>query len=168
MTRIGVKSRSIRNLYVLVVHAPGSRGRVLTRSVARRPWLPLEPGARLRDGRRKLRVTEIETRVVRNGDVIEHVTEVYTRGRRIPLPPNVVRMPAPDLSVVAQFIRFHVLVRVYHGDPDAWLAQLPPHADEGDVRFIRWMRARLRDDPKLLEDISAMVDTTRFWSAASG
>jgi hypothetical protein len=76
-------------------------------------------------------------------------------------------MPAADGSVVAEFLRFHVLVRVYDGDPDAWLAELRERGDEGaDVRFVRWIRARLRKDPTLLGEIRRMVDATPFWRAA--
>jgi hypothetical protein len=80
---------------------------------------------------------------------------------------NVVRMPPADDSVVAEFLRFHVLVRVYDGDPDAWLAQLRERGDDGgDVRFVRWIRSRLRQNPALLAEIRRMVDATPFWRAA--
>lgn len=163
MTLIGVKSRQIRNLYVLVVFAPGSFSKLLTRRISRRPWMPLEVGDVLRDRRRVLRVSAIQTRVERHGDVIEHVTEVSTRGRGARCPENVVRMPSAKTSVVALFIRFHVLVKVYGGDPEAWLADADARLDEGDVRFLRLMRTRLRHDPSLLAGIREMVDTTPFW-----
>ena len=61
-------------------------------------------------------------------------------------------MPTGDGSVVAEFLRYHVLVRVFDGDPDAWLAQLRERGgDDGDVRFVRWIRSRLRQDPSLLD-----------------
>lgn len=154
MTLIRVKLRQISNLYVLIVSA--------TRRVSRRPWAPIEVGDVLRDGRRRGRVIDVRTRVERRGDVIEHITEVITRGPRIAQPENVVRMPSGDTSLVAQFIRFHVLVRVYGGDPDAWLAA---HPDEANVRFLRWMRTRLRSDPSMLSEIREMVGTTMFWDA---
>ncbi len=126
--------------------------------------------------RRMVRVTEVATRVERRGDTIEHVTEVYTRavmkkrGRRSaePAAANVVRMPAGDGgSKVEEFIRYHVLVRVFHGDPDAWLEQLRVHGDAGgDLRFVRWIRSRLRQDPALMMSIRAMVAATPFWLAA--
>jgi hypothetical protein len=60
-----------------------------------------------------------------------------------------------------------VLVRVYDGDPDAWLAQLRERGDDrGDERFVRWIRSRLRRDPSLLSSIRQMVDATPFWRAA--
>ncbi len=76
-------------------------------------------------------------------------------------------LPAGDHSVVAQFIRYHVLIRVYDGDADAWLARLREQGgDEGDVRFVRWIRSRVRKDPALMLTIRRMVDATPFWRAA--
>jgi len=75
-------------------------------------------------------------------------------------------MPRGDHSTVAQFIRYHVLIRVYDGDPDAWLTQLQARGgDEGDIRFARWVRSRMRKDPTLLVTIRRMVDATAFWQA---
>lgn len=174
MTPIGVKLRRIRNLYVLVVFAPGSATAVLARRAARRPWTPIACGDELREARRILRVTSVETRVERHGDDFEHVTEVHTRvvvkkraRRCVETAANVVSMPAGDGSVVAEFIRYHRLVRVFGGDPDAWLAHLRATGDDGgDLRFVRWVRSRLRQDPALILSIRAMVDATPFWRAA--
>ena len=174
VTRIGVKLRRIRNLYVLVVFAPGSRREIFTRRVVRHPFPPPVVG----DVVRKLRVTAVSTRVERRGQdgelTVEHIVELYTRGttrkrsrRRVEPPSNVVAMPTGDGSVVAEFIRYHVLVRVFGGDPDAWLAHLKTHGDAGgDVRFVRWIRSRLRQDPALLASIVRMVDATPFWRVA--
>jgi hypothetical protein len=83
------------------------------------------------------------------------------------VPSNVVTLPRGDHSIVAQFIRYHVLIRVFDGDPDAWLARLAERGgDEGDVRFARWIRSRLRRDPTLLASIRRMVEATPFWRAA--
>jgi hypothetical protein len=76
---------------------------------------------------------------------------------------------ASDPSVIAQFIRYHVLVRVFGGDPDAWLADIRARGgDQSDLRFVRWVRSRLRRDPALLATIRRMVDATPFWRAAPG
>ena len=174
MTPIGVKLRQIRNLYARVVFVPGSRTAVLTRRVARRPWMPVARGAEIRVMKKTLRVTSVEQRIERRGDDIEHITEIYTRAvprkrtRRVITPAaNVVRMPITDSSVVAEFIRYHVLVRVFNGNPDAWLAHLRESGDPGgDSRFVRWIRSRLRQDPSLIVSIRAMVDATPFWRAA--
>lgn len=150
MTRIGVKTRKNRNSYVLVVHLPGT-SRTLTR---RRTNDKIAAGDVLRAGRQELRVTRVE----RRDDA--RVIHVFTAS-------NVVPIPIGDESVVAEFIRYHVLVRVFDGDPDAWLAHLERHGgDDGDVRFARWIRSRLRQDPALLPSIRRMVDATPFWRAA--
>lgn len=164
MERIRVKRHGIRNLYVLVVFEPGSRSRVATRRMSRRPLSVPERGDEVRIQNRSLCVTEIRARTERpTAAVLEHITEVFTRIAAS----NVVPMPAGDDSVVTQFLRYHVLVRVFDGDPDAWLAHLEERgADGGDLRFVRWIRSRLRQDPMLLVSIRRMVDATPFWRAA--
>lgn len=171
MTPIGVKTRRIRNLYVLVVLAPRSRKRVLARFVSRRPWTHVAIGDIVKAARRRYRVVAIVRRVVRTGDMIEHRYEVSTRAiprrraKRVRRAfANVVPMPIAARSVVAEFLRYHVLVRVFDGDADAWLAQLRARGgDEGDIRFARLIRTRLRGDPSLLTTIRKMVDATPFW-----
>ncbi|HEX6099384.1 MAG TPA: hypothetical protein VF432_23920 [Thermoanaerobaculia bacterium] len=158
---------------MLEVFRPGSRRRLFERRVARRPWPVPARGAVIRSGRTKLRITAIGARVDRSGDRIEHVIEIYTqavvrrRERRIETASNVVRMPTGDTSMVGEFLRYHVLVRVFNGDPDAWLAHLRQGGgDGGDLRFVRWIRSRLRQDPSLLASIRKMVDATPFWRVA--
>jgi hypothetical protein len=158
---------------VLEVFAPGSRKRVLQRRIARRAWLAPKAGEVVRAERQRLRVTRVHARIDRDGDRIEHVTEIYTsaiarpRKRRVELPANVVRMPTGDSSVVADLLRYHVLIRVFGGDPDAWLAHLRDgDGDDGDLRFVRRLRSRLRQDPSLLIAIRRMVDATPFWRVA--
>jgi hypothetical protein len=131
--------------------------------VSRRPHTPIAVGDTLRVKNRTLRVRHIAQRVEHGEGVVEHVTEVFTcRPRQ-----TVVAMPVADPSVVAQFLRYHVLVRVFDGDPDAWLAELMESGGEdGDVRFVRWIRSRLRQDPALILSIRRMVDATPFWRAA--
>lgn len=162
MTPIRVKKQKIRNLYVLVVLAPGSRREILTRRESRRAFPPIEPGAIVRARGRAFIAHDVRHSVEqRNGRVVR-ITKVFTRRES-----NIVPMPVGDDSVVAQFIRFHVLVRVFDGDPDAWLEHLRAHGhDGGDIRFARWIRARLRHDPALLGEIRRMVDATPFWRVA--
>jgi hypothetical protein len=80
---------------------------------------------------------------------------------------KVVDMPSGEPSVIADFLRFHVLVRVFDGDADQWLSELqskPPTDDfSAEIRFVRWIRSRLRRDPSLMASIRRMVDTTGFW-----
>ena len=160
---------------MIVVFAPRSRKRVLRRKASRRPHAEIHVGNVLRIEGRMLRVREVARRVEHGDGVVEHVTEVFTRfaaprrPRKPPLPDNVLRMPAPDGSIVAEFLRYHVLVRVFDGDPDAWLAALRQSGDagdDGDVRFVRWIRSRLRQDPALILSIRRMVDATPFWRVA--
>ena len=73
---------------------------------------------------------------------------------------NVVAMPRANGTPLTDFLRYHVLVRVFDGDVDAWISRLD---DEGDVRFARRVRTRLRKDPALLIAIRRMVDATPFW-----
>ena len=169
MTRIGVKTPGIRNLYVLVVYAPRSRTRIILRRASPRPFAPLVVGDVLRVRRKRVRVRTI----VHHVDGHQRFTIVSTTAvakrpaKHIADPPNVVRMPTGDDSTVAQFLRYHVLVRVFDGDPDAWLAQLESRGgDGGDLRFVRWIRSRLRQDPALMISIRRMVDATPFWRAA--
>jgi hypothetical protein len=136
------------------------------RRVSRRPFEGLSVGDELRVSRRRVRICAVACRVLHRDAHVEHITEVFTRavaGKRA----NVVAMPAGDDSVIAEFLRFHVLVRVFNGDPDAWLAQLRERGDRSaDVRFARWIRSRIRQDPSLLIEIRRMVEATPFWRAA--
>ncbi|HVG25951.1 MAG TPA: hypothetical protein VND45_17470 [Thermoanaerobaculia bacterium] len=158
-----------------MVFVPGSRKGILARHVARRPWAPIARGDELRAARKTVRVTGVEMHLERRGDIVEHRTEIFTRAvvrkrpRKVPAErvQNVIRMPTGDGSVVAEFIRYHVLVRVFDGDADAWLAHLRASGDPGgDLRFVRWIRSRLRQEPRLIISIRAMVDATPFWRAA--
>lgn len=173
MTPMRVRIRGIRNLYVLNVYRAGSGTVIAARRVSRKPFAPLAAGDAVRAARKTLRVTAVAVRVETKENAVEHILDVFTspavRKRTTPaaVAANVVPMPAGDDSVVAQFLRYHVLVRRFDGDPDAWLAQLDPgDGDGGDVRFVRWIRSRLRQDPALMTSIRAMVDATPFWRAA--
>jgi len=167
---IRVKTKRISNLYVLIIHAPGDRTAVAARFTARRNWAPFAVGEVIRIGRARVRIIEIIRRTESRGGAVEHTCDVFTRAviRRPRRMKNVAVMPAGDQSVIAQFIRYHVLVRVFDGNPDAWLAHLRARGggDQADVRFVRWVRSRLRKDPALLAAIRRMVDATPFWRAA--
>jgi hypothetical protein len=171
LTRLSDKTSGISNLYVLLVYRPGRRKRIAIRRVSRQPFAPMTVGEELRIARKHVRVHAIEQHIEHRGTTLVHVAKVFTRAvaqkRDQAMLSNVVRMPPADDSVVAEFLRFHVLVRVYDGDPDAWLAQLRERGDDGgDVRFVRWIRSRLRQNPALLAEIRRMVDATPFWRAA--
>lgn len=82
--------------------------------------------------------------------------------------PNIIAMPLGGGSALEEFIRCHVLIRVWDGDADAWLAHLDAReSDDADVRFARTMRMRMRRDPSLLASLRAMVDATPFWCSVS-
>jgi hypothetical protein len=141
------------------VLAPGSRNEILLRRESRRPFARIGAGDAVRVRGRSLVAHDVTSAVEQR----RHVTRIFTRAAA-----NVVPMPeSDDGSIVAQFIRFHVLVRVFDGNPDAWLEHLRACGDDGgDVRFARWIRARLRHDPMLIGEIRRMVDATPFWRAA--
>ena len=174
MTPISAKTLSHRNLYVLVVYFPRSRRKIARRRVSSRPFAAMNAGDELRVARRRVRIRSIAHRVEHSNGKVEHITEVFTRAvsrkratRHAAPQTNVVPMPLGDGSVIAEFLRFHVLVRVYDGDPDAWLAHLHDRAgDSADMRFVRWIRSRLRQDPLLIAQIRRMVDATPFWRVA--
>lgn len=119
--------------------------------------------------RKRLRVIAVTNVIEERAGVIEHRLEVTAIGKRMrELPSNVIAMPLGDDSVIADFLRYHVLMRTYDGDPDAWLERLEAGGgEEADVRFARRVRSRLRSEPELLAAIRRMVDTTPFWDLAS-
>ena len=170
MTPLSAKTLKNRNLYVQVIYFPGRRKTIAARRVSRRPFAAMTIGDELRVARQPLLIRAITHRVEQRDGTLEHITEIFTRAatrKRVRTHSNVVKMPAGDGSAVAEFLRFHVLVRVFDGDPDAWLARLHEREDDSaDVRFLRWIRSRLRQDPALIGEIRRMVDATPFWRAA--
>jgi len=178
MTPIGVETS---HRYVLVVHAPGCRRKIRRLSESRRPFRPIAPGDVLRIGKERLRVEWIEPRVTRRRNEIEFRLDVITsriktrakKNRARTSRDGVIAMPVGESSIVADFLRCHVLVRVFGGDPEAWLEELRkrPSDDEvsgGDIRFIRWVRARLRHDPMLITAMRRMVESAPLWHEANG
>ena len=163
MTRISAKTLKNRNLYVQLIYFPGRRKTIAARRVSRRPFAAMTVGDEVCVVRRRVLVRAIAHRIEQREKTLEHITEIFTTSRK--RMSNVVKMPAGDGSAVAEFLRFHVLVRVFDGDPDAWLAKLRED-DSADVRFLRWIRSRLRQDPALISEIRRMVDATPFWRAA--
>jgi hypothetical protein len=164
-----VKVHKIRHLYVLIVYRPRSRTRIAARRTSPNPFREIAAGDIVQVRGVRLRVRAIAARVEERDGVAEQITELFTAATRTRVPSNVVRMPTGDQTVVAQFIRYHVLIRVFGGDPDAWLARLQESGraeDGGDLRFVRWIRSRMRQDPTLLASIRRMVDATPFWRVA--
>ena len=115
-------------------------------------------------GRLRVRVVRLMA-VVSNGGARRLVIET----RRVRMAANVVAMPRGDSSVIADFLRYHVLVSVYDGDVDAWLKDLATRRDaEGDVRFARAIRARMRHEPALMAAIRRLVDSTPLQGRLTG
>ena len=63
---------------------------------------------------------------------------------------------------ITDFIRYHVLIRVFDGDIDAWLA-LAERQSPDDVVFLRWLKRRLGEDRSLLPRIQEEVDSSGLW-----
>ena len=166
MTRI---SDSLTTVYVLLVYQPGSRTEVRSRRVALRPWSGIRRGRAIGNRRRRLRIVALRRTTSARAGRIEHTLHAYTRldGQHGVVLPNVVGMPAPRPSGTADFLRYQVLVRIFDGDVDRWLDHLRRQGDfpDEDIRFVRWIRGRLRREPQLMNDIRRMVERTPLWQA---
>ena len=70
---------------------------------------------------------------------------------------------------ITEFLRYHVLVRVFNGRPEHWLMVLAElgkiHGE--DAEFLHWLQSRLERDPMLLDEIRATVDASGLWPAAT-
>jgi hypothetical protein len=122
------------------------------------------------DRRRRLRIVALRRSTVARRGYIEQVLHAYTRldGRHGAVFPNVVALPVTKrVSTTADFLRYQVLVRVFDGDADRWLDHLRRKGDfpDEDIRFVRWIRGRLRREPELMDDIRQMVARTPLWQA---
>lgn len=64
------------------------------------------------------------------------------------------------MGVAEDFARVQILLSLFDGDPEKWLAQIDPHGSpemDGDVAFLRDVQQRLIDDPNYLEDMRRIV-----------
>jgi hypothetical protein len=70
---------------------------------------------------------------------------------------------------ITDFLRYHVLIRVFDGDAGAWLDLLSHQSQvqRREVVFVRWLRLRLTSDPTLLDRIREVVNTSGLWPEAS-
>ena len=154
------------HIYILLIYQPGSRTDIRWRRVSERPWSGIHRGRSLEIRGRRLRIVRVRRTTNSRQGCVAHVVHAYTRPE---LPSNVVPMPASRSSVTADFLRFQVLVRVFDGNPDRWLEHLRRQGDseEDDIRFVRWIRGRLRREPALLDDIRRMVDRTPLWCGSA-
>jgi hypothetical protein len=100
---------------------------------------------------------------------IEH--EITTDVHHIRVQTTESSAPAPRSlqtgGPITEFLRYHVLIRVFNGRPEHWLMVL---AELGkfhghDVEFLHWLQSRLERDPRLLDEIRATVDGSGLWPA---
>jgi hypothetical protein len=66
---------------------------------------------------------------------------------------------------ITDFLRYHVLIRVFDGNAFRWLhlLQQSGRADGEDARFLAWLHKRLSNDPQLLDQIRQTVDASGLW-----
>jgi hypothetical protein len=67
----------------------------------------------------------------------------------------------PLSSLVASFARVHILLSVFDGDIDAWLAMIGSSGTEEEVKndapFLMALKRRLVQEPHLIEDLRAAL-----------
>jgi hypothetical protein len=72
-----------------------------------------------------------------------------------------VELPPWSLFGVAEdFARMQILLSVFDGDPDKWLAQINMHGGaelDRDADFLREVRQRLEADPSFLDDMRRIL-----------
>lgn len=93
---------------------------------------------------------------------MEYTVSTTTPG--VPIPPR-----EPMSSPLADFLRYHVLIRVFQGHTGEWLDLLRKTArgESDDARFLRWLQQKLDSDPWLLDEIRGMVDGSGLWPGES-
>lgn len=149
---------------VLIVHPPDSRADVLARLELRQPWSRIVPGAVVRVRGLRLRVADVEIGREATADGTELVVlHAYTTRD------NVVTMPAGGGSPIADLYRYHAFVDRFECDPDAWLAHLLDRGrgSSADARLARWVRSRMRRDPRFVEEIRRLVAETPMAETAA-
>ncbi|HEY3055299.1 MAG TPA: hypothetical protein VGK31_05145 [Thermoanaerobaculia bacterium] len=66
---------------------------------------------------------------------------------------------------VTDYLRYHVLIRVFDGNAHTWLEVLqrqervPTH----ETVFVQWIDDRLKSDPDLLNRLRDLVDGSGLW-----
>jgi hypothetical protein len=71
-------------------------------------------------------------------------------------------VPAPPAAFTTDFLRYHVLFRVFDGDIGRWRAVLD-RTQTADLRFLEWLERRLHVDPSILAELREMVDASGLW-----
>lgn len=67
----------------------------------------------------------------------------------------------PLSSLVASFARVHILLSVFNGDADAWLAMIASSGTDeevaNDAPFLAQLKRRLVNEPRLVDDLRKAV-----------
>ena len=67
----------------------------------------------------------------------------------------------PLSSLVASFARVHILLSVFNGDADMWLAMIAssgtPEEVANDAPFLTALKRRLVNEPQLIDELRAVV-----------
>ena len=63
---------------------------------------------------------------------------------------------------ITDLVRYHVLIRVFGGDVDAWIA-FAGQGNVADLEFLWWLKRRLTADASLLPRIAEVVDHSGIW-----
>lgn len=68
----------------------------------------------------------------------------------------------PNHGLMTAMLRYEVLVRVFDGNPDAWLDFLHGYRGEGwaesDREFLVWLKTKVRDEPGVIHRIRSAVE----------
>jgi hypothetical protein len=74
---------------------------------------------------------------------------------------------APRGAWVTDFLRYHVLIRVFDGDANAWLAVIANKSmPDGERMFVEWISDRLQHDAQLLDRLRDVVEESGLWPPA--
>ncbi len=74
---------------------------------------------------------------------------------------------APCGAWVTDFLRYHVLIRVFDGDANAWLAVIDNKSmPDGERMFVEWIGDRLQHDAQLLDRLRDFVEGSGLWPPA--
>jgi hypothetical protein len=72
---------------------------------------------------------------------------------------TVYTMPAPPDGLMTDFLRYHVLFRVFDGDLSRWKKTIRGRSDR-DRRFLGWLERRVSQEPGILGELRTMVETS--------
>ena len=61
--------------------------------------------------------------------------------------------------------RGEIAVRIARACREMGIESVLAYSDSDDIRFVRWIRGRLRRQPELMADIRKMVERTPLWQA---